>query len=83
VFENMGLGRIFGLKRDKVRGERKYYITESFKMYNIAQYYLGDQIDTNEMGGACGTYGGETRTGFRWETLGKHTTLKAQTLMGG
>jgi len=25
------------------------------------KYYLGYQIETNEMGGACNTYGGEKR----------------------
>ena len=25
----------------------------------LTKYYSGDQIETNEMGGACSTYGGE------------------------
>jgi hypothetical protein len=34
------------------------------------KYYSGDQISTNEMGGACSTYGGEEicKKGFGWET---------------
>jgi hypothetical protein len=31
----------------------------------LTKYYLGDQINKNEMGGACGTYGGE---GFGGDT---------------
>jgi hypothetical protein len=27
----------------------------------FAKYYSGDQIEKNEMGGACSTYGGEER----------------------
>ena len=30
----------------------------------LTQYYLGDQIEKNEMGGACSTYG-ETRGKYR------------------
>ena len=34
------------------------------------QYYSGDQIKKNEMGGACSTWGrGEERTGFWWGDL--------------
>ena len=65
----MGLGRIFGLKRDKVTGERKDYITKSFKISILKKYYLGEQINTNEMGGKCCTYGGEVHTGFWWGDL--------------
>ena len=36
----------------------------------LAQYYSGDQIDRNEIGGAYSTYGGEERCikGFGGET---------------
>jgi len=27
----------------------------------LTQYYLGDKIENNEMGGACSAYGGEER----------------------
>ena len=33
--------------------------------------YSGVQIEKNEMGGACSTYGGEVYTGFGWENLRK------------
>jgi len=58
VFENRVLRRIFGPKRDKVTGEwRKLHNEVVF----LAQYFLGDQIEKNEMGGACSTHGGEER----------------------
>jgi len=36
----------------------------------------GDKIEKNEMGEACGAYGGEERCiqGFGWETSGKEIT---------
>ena len=44
------------------------------------QILFGDQIGTNEMGGACSTYGGEERyiQGFGRETWGKKTTWQTQ-----
>jgi hypothetical protein len=42
----------------------------------VAQYFSGDQIAKNEMGGACSTYGGEERSGG--ETWGKEATRKTQ-----
>ena len=56
------LRRIFGPKRDGVTGEwRKLLLT---------QYCAGDKIEKNEMGGACGRYGGRERCaqGFGGET---------------
>jgi hypothetical protein len=32
-------------------------------------YYSGDQIENNEMGGACSTNGGEVHTGFWFGNL--------------
>jgi len=51
VFENGVLRRIFGPKRDKGIGEN--CILRS----SITKYFLDDQIEKNEMGGACGMYG--------------------------
>jgi hypothetical protein len=53
-------------------------IFDSVKMFS--NYYLGDQIEKNEMGGACSTYGGEKMCmqGFGGETGGKETALKTQ-----
>jgi len=33
----------------------------SLKICNPTKYYLGDQIEKNEMGGACSAYGGKER----------------------
>jgi len=49
VFENRVLRRIFGLKGDEVTGEWR-------KIHNE-----DDQIEKNEMGGSCNTYGGEAK----------------------
>jgi hypothetical protein len=58
-------------KRNEVTGEwRKIHNEELTDLYSSPQYCSGDKIDKNEMGGACGTYGGEERfiQGFGGET---------------
>jgi len=35
----------------------------------LTKYYSGEQIEKNEMGGACSTYGGEMHTGLWWGNL--------------
>jgi hypothetical protein len=42
----------------------------------LTQYCAGDKIEKNEMGVACGTYGGRDRgaQGVGGETIGKETT---------
>ena len=78
VYENRVLRRIFGPKRGKVtRKWRKLYSEE---LLTIHVYYAGDQIEKNEMGGACSTYGGEERCiqGFGGKTQRKETTWKTQ-----
>jgi len=37
---------------------------KSLVIGNPYQYGSGDQIEKNEMGEACGTYGGEVHIGF-------------------
>jgi hypothetical protein len=72
VYENRVIRRIFGPKRDEITGEwRKLYNEEL-----IIKYYGGDQIEKNEMGGACNTYWGQERClqGFGRKTQGKETT---------
>jgi len=56
---------------------RKLHKEELHDLY-ATPYYRGDEIKEDEMGGACGTYGGQDRyiQGFRGETWGKETTLK-------
>jgi hypothetical protein len=44
------------------------------------QYFLGDLIEKNEMGGTCSTYEGEEMCiqGYGGEIRGKETTWKTQ-----
>jgi hypothetical protein len=59
VFENRVLRGMFRPKGGEVTGElRKLRIEE---LNNLTQYCSGDQIEKNEMGGTCSTYGGEER----------------------
>ena len=56
VFGNRVLRRVFGPKRDEVTGEwRKLHNEE------LTEYCAGGKIEKNEMGGACGAYGGGER----------------------
>ena len=51
VFENRVLRKIFGLKRNWVTGEwRELHNDELHEQY---KYYSGEQIEKNEVGGAC------------------------------
>jgi hypothetical protein len=71
VLENRVLSRIFGPKRDEVTGEwRRLHNEELYDLYSLTKYYLGDQIEKNEMGGAYSMYGGHKRfiQDFGWET---------------
>jgi len=62
VFENRVLRRIFGPKRDEVTGGwRKLHNNELSDLHSFTKYYSSDQIEKNEMGGACSRYGGEGR----------------------
>jgi hypothetical protein len=66
VFENRVLRRIFGPKGDEVTGEWRKLHNEEL----LTQYCASDKIKKNEMGRACGTYGGGERhvQGFGGET---------------
>jgi len=59
VFENKVLRRVFGPKRDEVTGNGENYIMRSLVI--LTQYCAGGKIEKNEMGGACGPYGGGER----------------------
>jgi len=61
MFENMVLRRIFGPKRDDVRGEWRKLHTRNSLICTAHQIYSGDQMKKNVMGGACGMYGREER----------------------
>jgi len=57
VFENRVLRRVFGSKRDEVTGEcRKLHNEELRDLYCV-----NGKMEKNEMGGACGAYGGGER----------------------
>jgi hypothetical protein len=45
---------------DEVRGGGEDYIMRSFIFVLVEKYNSGTPIKKNEMGGACGRYGGET-----------------------
>jgi hypothetical protein len=49
-------------------------------MYTPTKYYSDDQIKKKEMGGPCGTYGGQKRCiqGFGGVNLGKTNAFKTQ-----
>ena len=51
------LRKIFGPKRDKVTGEWRKLLNEELMSCTTPLYILGDQIEKNEMGRACSTYG--------------------------
>jgi len=58
-------------KKDEVTGDwRKLHSEELNDLYCFTQYRSGDQIEKNEMGGACSAYGGEDR---RIEDFGRET----------
>ena len=52
-----------------------------FTQSSLSQYFAGGKIEKNEMGGACGAYGGGERCaqGSDWETWEKETIGETQT----
>ena len=72
-------GGYFSPRRTSQQKGGEDYVTASLWSAVLAKYYsLGDQIKKNEMGGACGTYGGQGRCiqCFGGETSWKETTKK-------
>jgi len=58
AFENRVLRKIFGPRRDEVRGEwRKVHNEEFNDLYSSPNNVSGDKIEKNEMGWACDVYG--------------------------
>ena len=57
VFENRALRRIFGSKRYEVTGEWRKLHNEGLMICIAHPICSGDQIQKNEISGACNTYG--------------------------
>jgi hypothetical protein len=55
MFENRVLRKLVWPKRDEVTGEWKNYITMCSVPFT--KYHSGDQIEKNQIGRACSTYG--------------------------
>jgi hypothetical protein len=69
AFENTGLRRIFGPKRDEVKG----MWIKLYEEFNDLYYSPNAPSEKNEIGEACSKYGGEETyiQDFGGETLGK------------
>ena len=69
MFENRVLRRVFGPKRDEVTGEWGKLHNGELSVL-LTQYCAGGKIEKNEMGGACGAYGGGERCAqvYNWQT---------------
>ena len=62
MFQNRVLRRIFGPKREEVKGEWiKIHNEELNDLYSSPSFFSADKIEKNEMGWACSTYGGKER----------------------
>jgi hypothetical protein len=51
--------RIFGPKKDEVTGEWRKLHNEELNDLHLTKYYSSDQIEKNEIGRVCSTYGGD------------------------
>jgi len=58
VFEKSVLRRIFGPKRDELTVNWRKLHNEDLNDVLLTQYFSGGQIEKDETGGACNTYGG-------------------------
>ena len=76
---------IIAFQSEKLVVSIEYHIWRTVALWFLTEYYLGDQIEKNEMGTACSTKGGEKRCiqDFDGETWRKETTWKSQEYMGG
>jgi hypothetical protein len=74
-FENRMLRKIFGHEGRRTRGIEEIGQRASWLVF-LTKCYSGDQINTNEMGGARGTHGGEKfMQGFGGETWRKRRII--------
>ena len=67
------------------RGVEKTTYRGALRPVLVTKYNLDDQINSNEMGRACSTYGEEAGyiQDFGGEAWGREKHLKTQTQMGG
>jgi hypothetical protein len=61
VLQKRVLRKIFGPNRDEVTGKDKKRKRGDLRSVLLTNYYSGDKINKNEIGGTCSTYGGEER----------------------
>jgi hypothetical protein len=59
VFENRVPRNICGLKGDNITGNGENYMKRNFSICTSTKLYSDEQMEKNEMGGACRTYGGK------------------------
>jgi hypothetical protein len=86
VFENWVLRRIFGPKRDEVRGGwKKTAQRGASKLALFIKYNQNDQVTECEIGGACSTNEGEEELVqfIDGKARGKGNTRKIKTWVGG
>ena len=77
---------ILGPKRDEVKGEwRGLHNEELLWSVILTKYYLGDQIEKNDMGGAYSMYACQEGCvqGFGWEYLRERNHLDTIHKVGG
>ena len=84
AFENRVMRRLFGPKEDKVTGGwRNLHVEEVSDLYFTPNISC-DQIEKNEVGVSCSTYGGEKRCiqTFWWGNLREKAHLEDQVVYG-
>ena len=81
MLENRVLRRVFGPKTDEVTGNGENYIMRSLWILFPTQYCAGGKIEKNDVGGACGAFGGGERCaqGYSGKTRGKEDIGETQT----
>ena len=75
------LRRVLGPKRDEVTGEWRILHNDELRdLYSLPKF-AGGKMEKNEVGGACGAYGGGERyaQGSGGETRGKEAIGETQT----